>query len=127
MRTREPYPGPLNDGFGKTIREKWRRRESNSGPAMSQESAGASRRAVSDEKAATCGAEGETASAQESGGESCRCSKVASGSTVAELLELVDAAINALDADEGEVARAQLQALAEAVRVPGHGCGRDGM
>jgi hypothetical protein len=35
---------------------------------------------------------------------------------------LVDAAIIALDAGEAEVARARLQALAEAVRILRHGC-----
>ena len=89
---------------------------------MSQESAGARRRVVSGEKSVVCGAEGETASALESGGESRRCSNVASGPTPAELLELVDAAIVALDAGETEVARARLQALAEAVRALRHGC-----
>jgi hypothetical protein len=87
----------------------WRRRESNTGPAMSQESAGARRRVVSGEESGTCGAEGETASALESGGESRRCSDVASGPTPAELLELVDAAIIALDAGESDIARARLQ------------------
>ena len=99
----------------------WRRRESNTGEATSQESVGASRRAVSDEKSVVCGADGETATSQESGGESCWCSNVASGPTPAELLELVDAAIIALDAGEAEVARARLQALAEAVRILPHG------
>jgi hypothetical protein len=94
----------------------WRRRESNAGPAMSQESAGASRRAVSVEKSVVCGAEGETASALESGGESCWCSNVASGPPPAELLELVDGAVTALDAIDSEIARTRLQALAEAVR-----------
>ena len=48
------------------------------------------------------------------------CSNVASGPTPAELLELVDAAIIALDAGESEVAKARLQALAEAVRAKSH-------
>ncbi len=100
----------------------WRRRESNTGPAMSQESAGASRRAVSGEKSWVCGTEGETASALESGGESRRCSNVASGPTPAELLELVDAARIALDAGEADIARARLQELAEAVRILRYGC-----
>ena len=84
---------------------------------MSQESAGASRRAVSVEKSVACGAEGETASALESGGESRWCSNVASGPTPAELIELLDAAIVALDAGETEVARVQLQALAGAIQT----------
>jgi hypothetical protein len=42
-------------------------------------------------------------------------------------LELVDAAIIALDAGETEVARAQLQALAPAARDLGHGWERDGV
>jgi len=43
------------------------------------------------------------------------------------LLAFVDAAIVALDAGETEVARAQFQAFAEAVRALRHGCGRDGV
>ena len=62
------------------------------------------------------------ASALESGGESRRCSNVASGPTPAELLELVDAAIIALDAGESDIARARLQELVEAVRSLRHGC-----
>ena len=53
---------------------------------------------------------------QESGGESCWCSNVASGPTSAELLALVDAATIALDAGETEIVKARLQALAEALR-----------
>ena len=93
---------------------------------MSQESAGARRRAVSGEKSVACGDFGDAPSALESGGESCECSNVASGPTPAQLLELVDAAIIALDAGETEVARVQMQALAETVRALCHGCGRDG-
>ena len=88
---------------------------------MSQESAGASRRAVSVEKSVVCVAKGETASALESGGESRWCSNVASGPTPAELLELVDAAIIALDAGEADIARARLQPLAEVIRLLRHG------
>jgi hypothetical protein len=47
---------------------------------------------------------------------------VASGPTPAQLLELVDAAIVALDAGEADIARARLQELAEAVRILRHGC-----
>jgi len=96
--------------------EKWRRRESNGGPAMSQESAGARWRVVLGEESAACGDSRGTASALENGGESGGCSNVASGPTRAELLALVDAAIIALDAGEIEVAKGRLQALAEAVR-----------
>lgn len=63
------------------------------------------------------------ASALESGGESRWCSNVARGPTPAELLELVDAAIVALDAGEAGIVRARLQALAEAVRILRHGSG----
>jgi hypothetical protein len=69
---------------------------------MSQESAGASRRAVPGEESGVCGDSGESASAQENAGESRACSNVANGPTAAELLELVDAAIIALDAGETE-------------------------
>jgi hypothetical protein len=83
---------------------------------MSQESAGARRRAVSGEGSGTCGDSGDKASALESGWESYGCSNVASGPTPAELLAFVDAAIIVLDAGETEAARARLRALAEAVR-----------
>ena len=49
------------------------------GPAMSQESAGASRRAVSGEESGDCARSCETSSALENGGESRSCSNVASG------------------------------------------------
>ena len=104
-----------------------RRWESNTGPAMSQESAGASRRAVSAEKSGICGESEESASAWESAGESRACSNVANGPTAAELIDLVDAAIVALEAGESEVAGAQLQPLAEAVRAAGRGCRGDGV
>ena len=64
---------------------------------------------------------------QESGGESWWCSNVASGPTPAQVRELVDAAIVALNTGETEVARAQLQTLAGAVRALRHGCRRDGV
>jgi hypothetical protein len=94
---------------------------------MSQESAGASRRVVSGEESGVGGDFGDAPSALESGGESCWCSNVASGPTPAQLLGFVDAAIIALYTGETEVARLQLQALAEAVRTLRHGCGRDGL
>jgi hypothetical protein len=97
-------------------------KESNPGESTSQESAGASRRVVSAEESGVCGESGDTASALESGGESRWCSKVASGPKPAELLDLVHAAIVALDAGEADIARARLQALAEAVRILRHGC-----
>ena len=87
------------------------------------ESAGASRRAVSGEESGFAGAEGGAATAQEDAGTSRGCSNVASGPTLAELVELVGAAIVALDAGEADIARARLQALAEAVRILRHGCG----
>jgi len=96
--------------------EKWRRRESNVGPATSQESAGASRSTVSGEESVVCGDEGRAASAVENGGECRSCSNVANPPTPAELLALVDAAIVALDAGEIEGARARLHALARAFR-----------
>ena len=91
---------------------------------MSQESAGARRRVVSGEESGVCAENGDAATSQENGGAAGGCSNVASGPTAAELLELIDAAIIALDAGESEVARAQLLALAKAVRALGHGCGR---
>ena len=59
-------------------------------------------------------------SALENAAESRACSNVASGPTLAEMLALVDAAIIALDAGDSGIARAQLQALAEAVRAKSH-------
>ena len=105
----------------------WRRRESNTGPATSQESAGASRRVVSGEESGVCGDEGESGSALENAGESRACSNVASGPMLAELIEFVDAAIIALDAGESEVAKARLQVLAEAVRSQVTGGERNGV
>jgi len=72
------------------------------------------------EESAVCGDSGERASALENAAESRACSNVASGPTRAELLALVDAAIIALDAGGRGIARAQLQALAEAVRAQSH-------
>ena len=72
---------------------------------------------VSGEESPVCAESGESTSARENGGESGACSNVASGPTAAELLELVDAAIVALDAGESDVARAQLLALAKAVPI----------
>jgi hypothetical protein len=68
------------------------------------------------EESAACEDSRGTASALENGGESGRCTNVASGPTRAERLALVDAAIIALDAGEIEVAKARFQALAEAVQ-----------
>ena len=96
---------------------KWRRRESNTGPAMSQESAGASRRAGSGEESGGCGDSGETATAQQDAATSRTCSNVASGPMLRDLIELVDGAIVALDAGEIEVTRERLQALAQVVRA----------
>jgi hypothetical protein len=87
---------------------------------MSQESAGARRRAVSSEESGIRGDSGKSGSALENAAESCACSKVASGRTPAELLALVDAAFIALDAGDSGIARAQLQALAKAVRAKSH-------
>jgi hypothetical protein len=67
-----------------------------------------------------CGDSGQSGSALENGGESRSCSNVASGPIRARLLALVDAAIIALDAGDSEIARAQMQALAEAVRGKSH-------
>ena len=97
-------------------RRKWRRRASNGGPAMSQESAGERRRVVSGAESGVCGARSDLAAALESGGESCWCSNVASGAILAELLEAVDDALGALNAGEIDTTRARLLALAETVR-----------
>ena len=110
-------PGSVDRRLRQDHYEKWRRRESNTGPAMSQESVGAIRRAVSGEESGVCVAEADTASALESGGESRRCSNVASRTTYAEFPALVEAAIIALGAGEIGVAKARLQAIAEVVRA----------
>ncbi len=94
------------------------------GPTRSQESAGASRKVVSAKESGICGESGESASALQNAGEARACSNVANGPSAAELIDLVDAAIVALDAGETEVARAQLQALAEAVRPWGTPLGK---
>ena len=83
---------------------------------MSQESAGARRRVVSGDESGGCGDERERGSALENAGGSGACSNVANGPAADQLLELVDAALIALDAGEIEVAKARLQVLAEAVR-----------
>ena len=72
------------------------------------------------EESGGCAENGDAATSQENDGGAAGCSNVASGPTAAELLALVEAAIIALDAGESEVARAQLQALAEAVRAKSH-------
>ena len=87
------------------------------GPVSIAEDVAAIRSVDSGEESGVCGDSGESASARENAGESPACSNVANGPTAAELLELVHAAMIALDAGETEVARAQLQALAEAVRA----------
>ena len=68
------------------------------------------------EESGGCAENGDAATSQENGGTAAGCSNVANGATLAELLALVDAAIIALDAGEAGIARARLQALAEAVR-----------
>jgi hypothetical protein len=72
------------------------------------------------EESGICGDSGKSGSALENAAESRACSNVASGPTLAELLALVDAAIIALDAGDSGIARAQLQALAAAVRAKSH-------
>jgi hypothetical protein len=94
---------------------------------MSQESAGARRRVVSGEESGACGDERERGSALENAGGSDACSNVASRPTGAELLDLVDSAMIALDAGESEVAKVRLQVLAEAVRSQVTGGGRNGV
>jgi hypothetical protein len=94
---------------------------------MSQESAGARRRAVSGEESGAWGSSYETSSALENGGESRSCGNVASGPTRTGLLALVDATILALDAGETEVVKARLQTLAEAMRCQVTGGERNGV
>ena len=88
---------------------------------------GASGNGDSGAESGGCGIARESANARENAGKSGACSNVANGPKIADPLDLVDAAIIALDAGESEIARLQLQALAEAVRVLGHGCRRDGV
>ena len=102
-------------------------RESNGGPASFAENARAIQSVDSGAESRGCGVAGESASALENRGESGACSNVANRPTAAELLEMLDAAIIALNAGETEAAGTQLQALAEAVRALGHDGGRDGV
>ena len=101
----------------------WRRRESNGGPVVFAENVGAIRSGDSGAESGSCGIARESANARENAGKSGACSNVANGPTAAELLELVDAAVIALDAGETETAKAQLQALAEAVRAKSRAAG----
>lgn len=94
---------------------------------MSKESAGARRRVVSGEESGFWAGEGGTATAQEDGLESRACSNVASAPMLAELLEVVDGALRALDADEIDIARARLLALAETVRATCHAANEHGV
>ena len=79
------------------------------------------------EESGGCAENGDAATSQENGGAAPGCSNVARGPTAAELIELVDAAIIALDAGESKVARVQLQALAKAVRALRYARERDGV
>ena len=97
------------------IRKSWRRRESNGGPASFAENAGAIRSADSGEESGGCGKAVGSENTPENAARSDACSSVASGTTPTALLELIDAAITALDAGETDVARARLHALADAV------------
>jgi hypothetical protein len=109
----------------------WRRRESNTGPAMSQESAGASRRVVSGDESGVCGVECAVATAQEDGETSRGCSNVASrcsnGSSgcskgagpadaegAGDAVGIVEAAIADLDAERVDAAKARLKAFVAA-------------
>jgi hypothetical protein len=67
VNVRQPRSPPRSTAF--QLRSKWRRRESNTGPAMSQESAGASRSAVSGEESGACADSGGAATAGEHPGE----------------------------------------------------------
>jgi hypothetical protein len=85
------------------------------GPVSFAENAGAIRSVDSDEEPGGCGEAGGSENAPENATRSDACSSVASGTTPTALLELIDAAITALDAGETHVARARLHALADAV------------
>ena len=98
----------------------WRRRESNTGPAETLEGVGASCGVVSGLKSGVCGDAGGVASAAENRPESGRCSNVASGKMLAEVLEAVEGALRALDAGEVDTAAGRLLALAAAVRITCH-------
>lgn len=87
------------------------------GPAKALESVGASWSAVSGEESLTCVEKIGTASVAEDGGESSACRNVASGPSSTSTLEVLDAAIGALDAGETNVARAQLLGLAAVFRA----------
>jgi hypothetical protein len=84
------------------------------------EDVGVIRSVDSGEKTGDCGDTGGVASAPENGGECGTCSNVASPLTLAELVEVIDAATAALDAGEIDAARARLRTLAAAVRATCH-------
>ena len=101
--------------------------ESNAGPARSQESAGASGSEVSGEESWILRGRKREGERAREWRESGTCSDVANAPTAAEVLQLVDAAIVALDAGETEVARAHLRALAATVRAQVTAARRDGV
>jgi hypothetical protein len=96
------------------------RRESNVCPVIFAENVGAIRSVDSGEESGACGDARGVANAPDDAGTSRVCSKVASLPKVAELVELVEAAIAALDAGESDVARARLRTLRAAVRATCH-------
>jgi len=83
----------------------WRRRESNGGPVSFAENAGAIRSVDSGEESGAFEDGSGSENAPENAATSDGCSRVASGTTPTALLELVDAAITALDAGETDVVR----------------------
>ena len=116
---------PAADSKGIRGTTSWRRRESNTGPARSQESAGARRRVVSGEESGICGAEGGVATVVEDGETSRRCSDVASlcsngcskgAANATAALEMVEEVIAELDAGRIDAAKARLKAFVAATR-----------
>ena len=80
------------------------------------EDAGAIRSAHSGEESGACRDSGESGSASENAAESDACSSAARGASPPELLQAIEASIEALEAGEIELARARLRAMATALR-----------
>jgi hypothetical protein len=99
------------------IVQKWRRRESNGGPAILPEDVGAIGSAVSREESAGWAEERESGSTPEDAGGSDACSRGARAPTAAELLATVQAAIEALETGDVDAAGARLRSLAADLRA----------
>jgi len=111
-----PDPGKLPGSADRQLRQdhygKWRRRESNTGPAILPEDAAAIGSAVSGEESGGCAESQGSGRASEDAGGSDACSSVARAPRLATLLAGIDAALVALKAGEVAVAAGHMRALA---------------